>query len=48
MEINDRSLIEGLSYALDVAEKSYLSHSKHVAFTSLTRSISTLTIQGGY
>jgi len=34
MKINIRSLIEGLSYALDVAEKSYLSHSKHVAYIS--------------
>ncbi len=32
MIINERSLIEGLSYALDVAEKSYFSHSKHVAY----------------
>jgi len=35
MQINTRSLIEGLSYALDVAEKSYFSHSKHVAYTSV-------------
>ena len=35
MKINTRSLIEGLSYALDVAEKSYFSHSKHVAYTSV-------------
>ncbi len=35
MKINERSLIEGLSYALDVAEKSYFSHSKHVAYTSI-------------
>lgn len=35
MKINIRSLIEGLSYALDVAEKSYFSHSKHVAYTSV-------------
>jgi putative nucleotidyltransferase with HDIG domain len=34
MKINERSLIEGLSYALDVAEKNYFSHAKHVAFTS--------------
>ena len=34
MKINERSLIEGLSYALDVAEKSYYSHAKHVAYTS--------------
>lgn len=34
MEIIERSLIEGLSYALDVAEKNYISHAKHVAFTS--------------
>ena len=34
MKINERSLIEGLSYALDVAEKSYFSHAKHVAYTS--------------
>ncbi len=34
MKINERSLIEGLSYALDVAEKSYFSHSKHVAYIS--------------
>lgn len=35
MKTNIRSLIEGLSYALDVAEKSYLSHSKHVAYISV-------------
>lgn len=35
MKINERTLIEGLSYALDVAEKSYFSHSKHVAYTSI-------------
>ncbi len=35
MNIKIRSLIEGLSYALDVAEKSYFSHSKHVAFFSV-------------
>ncbi len=35
MKINERSLIEGLSYALDVAEKSYFSHSKHVAYTAV-------------
>lgn len=34
MEISERSLIEGLSYALDVAEKNYISHAKHVAYTS--------------
>ncbi len=34
MKINERSLIEGLSYALDVAEKTYFSHSKHVAYLS--------------
>lgn len=34
METNIRSLIEGLSYALDAAEKSYFSHSKHVAYIS--------------
>jgi putative nucleotidyltransferase with HDIG domain len=34
MKINERSLIEGLSYALDVAEKSYFSHAKHVGYTS--------------
>lgn len=34
MEINERSLIEGLSHALDVAEKNYFSHAKHVAYTS--------------
>jgi putative nucleotidyltransferase with HDIG domain len=34
MKINERSLIEGLSYALDVAEKNYFSHAKHVAYTS--------------
>ncbi len=34
MQINERSLIEGLSYALDVAEKNYFSHSKHVAYTA--------------
>ncbi len=35
MKINERSLIEGLSYALDVAERSYFSHSKHVAYISI-------------
>ncbi len=35
MQINIRSLIEGLSYALDAAEKSYFSHSKHVAYLSV-------------
>lgn len=35
MKINIKSLIEGLSYALDVAEKSYFSHSKHVAYISV-------------
>lgn len=35
MKSDTRSLIEGLSYALDAAEKSYLSHSKHVAFISV-------------
>ena len=35
VKINTRSLIEGLSYALDVAEKSYFSHSKHVAYLSV-------------
>lgn len=35
MKINERSLIEGLSYALDVAEKSHFSHAKHVAYTSI-------------
>ena len=35
MKINTRSLTEGLSYALDIAEKSYLSHSKHVAYISV-------------
>ncbi len=35
MKTNDRSLIEGLSYALDVSEKSYFSHSKHVAYLAL-------------
>lgn len=35
MEINIRSLIEGLSHALDLAEKSHLAHSKHVAYTSV-------------
>ncbi|BCN30801.1 HD-GYP domain-containing protein [Anaeromicropila herbilytica] len=34
MKINERKLIEGLSYALDVAEKSYFSHSKHVAYAA--------------
>lgn len=34
MEINERALIEGLSHALDVAEKNYFSHAKHVAYTS--------------
>jgi len=35
MKINTRSLIEGLSYALDLAEKSDLYHSKHVAYISV-------------
>ena len=35
MKINSRLLVEGLSYALDSAEKSYLSHSKHVAYISI-------------
>jgi putative nucleotidyltransferase with HDIG domain len=35
MKISSRSLIEGLSYALDLAEKSYFSHSKHVAYLSI-------------
>jgi putative nucleotidyltransferase with HDIG domain len=35
MGINNRSLIEGLSHALDLAEKSHLAHSKHVAYTSV-------------
>lgn len=35
MNISKKSLFEGLSYALDLAEGRYLSHSKHVAFTSL-------------
>jgi len=35
MKINTRSIIEGLSYAIDIAEKSYLSHSKHVAYISV-------------
>lgn len=35
MKISNRSLIEGLSYALDAAEKSYFSHSKHVAYLSV-------------
>ena len=34
MRVNKRSLIEGLSYALDVAEKSYFSHAKHVGYAS--------------
>ncbi len=35
MKVNERSLVEGLSYALDVAEKSYFSHSKHVAYIAV-------------
>jgi putative nucleotidyltransferase with HDIG domain len=35
MKIEIPSLIKGLSYALDAAEKSYFSHSKHVAFLSV-------------
>lgn len=35
MKSNERSLIEGLSYALDLAEKTYFSHSKHVAYLSI-------------
>lgn len=34
MKINERSLIEGLSFALDAAEKKYFSHAKHVAYLS--------------
>lgn len=34
MKSNIKSLIEGLSYALDIAEKKELSHSKHVAYIS--------------
>lgn len=36
MNTHLRSLIEGLSYALDVAEKSRFSHSKHVAYNAYT------------
>ncbi|MBK5239645.1 HD domain-containing protein [Clostridium sp.] len=35
MNVSKKSLIEGLSYALDIAEGSYFSHSKHVAYTSV-------------
>ncbi len=35
MQINEKTLIEGLSYALDAAEKTHFSHSKHVAYISL-------------
>ncbi len=35
MKINERSLVEGLSYALDVAEKSHFSHAKHVAYIAI-------------
>ncbi len=35
MKVNERSLIEGLSYALDVAEKSHFSHAKHVAYIAI-------------
>ncbi len=35
MKTTDRSLIEGLSYALDVSEKAYFSHSKHVAYLAI-------------
>lgn len=35
MKFNTRSLIEGLSYTLDIAEKAYFSHSKHVAYLSM-------------
>ncbi len=35
MKINERSLVEGLSYALDVAEKSHFSHAKHVAYMAI-------------
>ncbi len=35
MEINERNLVEGLSYALDVAEKSHFSHAKHVAYLAV-------------
>ena len=35
MKIDRWSLINGLSYAQDAAEKSYLSHSKHVAYMSM-------------
>ncbi len=35
MHLSEKSLIEGVSYAIDIAEKSYMSHSKHVAFIVL-------------
>jgi len=35
MNVSKKSLIEGLSYALDIAEGRYFSHSKHVAYTSI-------------
>lgn len=35
MKFNTRSLIEGLSYTLDIAERAYFSHSKHVAYLSM-------------
>ncbi len=35
MKINERNLVEGLSFALDVAEKSHFSHAKHVAYIAI-------------
>lgn len=35
MNTTSKSLISGLSYALDIAEGNYLSHAKHVTYTAL-------------
>lgn len=35
MHITKKSLVEGLSYALDIAENNYLSHAKRVTYTSM-------------
>lgn len=39
MKVTKRDLIEGLSYALDVADRSYVSHSKHVAYICINIAI---------
>lgn len=35
MKTTKHSLVSGLSYALDIAENNYLSHAKHVTYTSM-------------